>query len=62
MFTIWILAKPESFLAVGDRFGLARSTWHQIFKDVINVLAQLMPQYITWPNEAQLQTSSNACF
>jgi len=42
--TIWILAKLESFLSVGDR--LAKSTGHQIFKDVIHVLAQLMPQYI----------------
>lgn len=26
MFTIWILAKLESFLAAGDRFGLGKSS------------------------------------
>ena len=53
MFTIWMLAKPESFLSVGDRFGIPKSTGHQIFKNIIHALVQLMPQFITWPNEAQ---------
>lgn len=59
MFTIWMLAKPESFLAAGDRFGLANSSGHQIFKKVINALAMLMPEYIQWPNAAQCQLSSH---
>lgn len=62
MFTIWVLAKPESFLSVGDRFGLSKNTGHQIFKNVVNILTQLMPQYVTWPNEAQRQISCNVCF
>lgn len=62
MFAIWVLAKPESFLAVGDRFGLAKSTGHQIFKEVTNILADLMPQYVCWPNARQQQVSSNVCF
>jgi len=46
MFTISILAKSESFLAAGDRFCLAKSTGHQVFKNMTNILTQLMPQYI----------------
>lgn len=62
MFTIWLLAKQESFLAVGDRFGIPTSTGYLIFKEVVGVLAQLMPQYIRWPNAAQQQLSSHVCY
>lgn len=34
MFTIWMLAKPESFLSVGDRFGIAKSTGHGTFSEI----------------------------
>ncbi|KAB0801858.1 hypothetical protein PPYR_04044 [Photinus pyralis] len=50
LFTLWVFAKPESFLAAGDRFGLARSTAHGIFKDVVAVFVELLNRYITWPN------------
>ncbi|XP_018403340.1 PREDICTED: putative nuclease HARBI1 [Cyphomyrmex costatus] len=59
MFTIWVLAKSESFLAVGDRFNLAKSTGHAIFKNVISAWTQLMPQYVQWPNAIQQQISCN---
>jgi len=42
MFTIWTLAKPESFVAVSDRFGIAKSIGHQIFTNIIYALTQLM--------------------
>lgn len=60
MFAIWVLAKSESFLAVGDRFNLAKSTGHEIFKSAISAWAQLMFQYVQWPNAAH-QLSSNIC-
>lgn len=50
MFSIWILAKPESFLAAGDRFGLPKSTSYYVFKEIVTILAGLIPNYITWPN------------
>ncbi|XP_029673488.1 putative nuclease HARBI1 [Formica exsecta] len=59
MFTIWVLAKPESFLAASDRFGLPKSTGHKIFRNITHSLVQLMPQYIKWPNAAQKQLSCN---
>lgn len=61
MFTIWMLAKPENFLAAGDRFNLAKSTGHQIFKNITSVLAQLMPQYVKWPTIAERQLSCEVC-
>jgi len=35
--TVWILAKAESFLAVGDRFGMSASTAHYCFQNIINI-------------------------
>lgn len=61
MFTIWTLAKPESFLAVGDRFGLAKSTGYQIFTNVINALTQLMPIYVRWSTAEQCYVSCDVC-
>ncbi|XP_067211740.1 putative nuclease HARBI1 isoform X2 [Linepithema humile] len=34
LFTLWILAKQESFLATSDRFGLPKSSGYQIFKSI----------------------------
>lgn len=50
MFSLWILSKPESFLAAGDRFDLPKSTAHYVFKEVITIIANLLPNYITWPD------------
>lgn len=62
MFTIWVLAKPESFLSVSDRFGLPKSSAYLIFKDVVHALTLLMPLYIRWPNAVQRQVSCNVCY
>ncbi|XP_072760759.1 uncharacterized protein [Anoplolepis gracilipes] len=58
LFTIWLLSKPESFLAVGDRFDIPTSTGHGIFKSIICALAELMPQYVQWPDAARQAISS----
>ncbi|XP_050518027.1 putative nuclease HARBI1 isoform X2 [Diabrotica virgifera virgifera] len=58
LFSIWILSKPESFLATGDRFGLPTSTGHLIFKEIINIICSLMPQYIRWPDLNDYAVSS----
>uniref|UniRef100_A0A6P7GYX9 Nuclease HARBI1 n=1 Tax=Diabrotica virgifera virgifera TaxID=50390 RepID=A0A6P7GYX9_DIAVI len=50
MFTIWLLRKPESFLAAGDRFGLPKSSGYKIFRPIIMELGRLTPQFIRWPN------------
>ncbi|TGZ50759.1 Nose resistant to fluoxetine protein 6 [Temnothorax longispinosus] len=50
MFSVWILAKPESFLAAGDRFKLSKCTGHCVFKEIVTILANLLPNYIVWPD------------
>ena len=50
MFTVWMLAKPESFLSVGDRFDIAKSSGHGIFREIIAAIVQLLSQYVKWPN------------
>ncbi|KAI4462984.1 rap gtpase-activating protein [Holotrichia oblita] len=50
LFTIWVLAKPESFLAAGDRFGFAKSKANGVFKEMVNIFVSLLPQFITWPH------------
>lgn len=58
MFTIWILAKPESYLAAGDRFNLAKSTAHGIVKEITNVLVSILPNYIRWPDARMCEIAS----
>ncbi|KYN27546.1 Putative nuclease HARBI1 [Trachymyrmex cornetzi] len=50
--TIWILAKSESCLAVGDRFGMSASSAHYCFQ---NMFASLIDTYIKWPNAAYIE-------
>jgi len=45
-----ILAKQENYLAVGNRFELAKSTNQNIIKEIVTVLMQLMPNYFIWKN------------
>lgn len=61
MFTVWMLAKPECFLSVGDRFGIAKSTGHGIFCEVIAAIVQLLSEYIKWPNPETYDTLSRVC-
>lgn len=57
--TVWILAKAESFLAVGDRFDMSPSTAHYCFKNTIRTLSSLLGTYVKWPNEANVQDIIN---
>ena len=58
MFTIWILAKQESYLAAGDRFNLAKSSGHGIVKEITNVLVNILPNYVRWPDARRCEVSS----
>lgn len=46
---MWTISKPESFLAAGDRFGLVRSSAHNVFTEIITALHNLIEEYIRWP-------------
>ena len=60
-FTIWMLAKPESFLSVGDRFGIAKSTGHMVFREITNVLTNLLADYVKWPAPETYEAISHVC-
>ncbi|KAK5639752.1 hypothetical protein RI129_010563 [Pyrocoelia pectoralis] len=51
--TTWMLAKPESFIAAGDRFNMAKSTSHLIFFEVVSLITTLRHNIITWPNDIE---------
>lgn len=53
MLTVWLLSKSESFLAVGDRFGISPGTAHFCFSQVVRVLAMLISIYVRWPDAAE---------
>jgi len=54
LLTIWLLSRPVTFLAARDRFNIPTSSAHNIFKEIIGILADLMLiQYIQWPNRLQ---------
>ncbi|XP_020299308.1 putative nuclease HARBI1 [Pseudomyrmex gracilis] len=59
LFTIWILAKQESYLAAGDRFNIAKSTGHSIVKEIVSVLTNLIPNFIVWPDMNKCNISSS---
>ena len=53
---IWLLGNQETFRSVCDRFDLARSTTHVIFKKVSNALcSELGKTVIRWPRGQHLQ-------
>lgn len=58
LFAVWMVSKPESFLAAGDRFGISKSTGHFIFKEVVESLAQQMNTFISWPQMAKYRRSA----
>lgn len=59
LFTVWILSKPESFLACGDRFGIARSTAYYIFEEIVLALTEMIPQQIAWPDNHDASVAVN---
>ncbi|KAB0803105.1 hypothetical protein PPYR_00075 [Photinus pyralis] len=58
LLTIWLLAKLETFLACGDRFGVSRSSAHYIFKQIVVILSSLVDEYIIWPNQRQCEETA----
>ncbi|XP_051162213.1 uncharacterized protein LOC127282158 [Leptopilina boulardi] len=46
---IWLLATPDSYRSVAQRFDLAKSSLHACFITVVNVLNEIAPNVISWP-------------
>ncbi|XP_011858212.1 PREDICTED: putative nuclease HARBI1 [Vollenhovia emeryi] len=55
--TVWIIATPESFRSVADRFGLSKGIAWKAFKEVVWTLRRIMPRFIRWPNNEDCEES-----
>ncbi|CAI6354135.1 unnamed protein product [Macrosiphum euphorbiae] len=51
---IWLLATPDSFRSVSDRFDVGKSSLHDSFVRVTTVLHRLSPTIINWPEIEQM--------
>jgi hypothetical protein len=52
LITLWTLATPESYRAIGDRFNVSKSTVYNSLEVIITViLLELCPRFIRWPDE-----------
>ena len=55
---IWLLGNQETFRSVSDRFDLARSTTHRVFRKVCNALScKLGKTVIRWPRGRESQNT-----
>ncbi|XP_039314687.1 putative nuclease HARBI1 [Solenopsis invicta] len=52
--TIWLLATPDSYRSIGERFVISKSTLFACFVRVITALQDIAPQVIHWPIEGEL--------
>ncbi|XP_011698897.1 PREDICTED: putative nuclease HARBI1 [Wasmannia auropunctata] len=46
---LWLLATPDSYRSVGNRFDMGKSSVFVTFVRVIRVINRLAPRLITWP-------------
>lgn len=51
--TLWLLATPDSFRSVGNRFNMSKGTTHGIFVEIINSIASLSSDFVKWPMKEQ---------
>lgn len=59
LFTVWMMAKPESYLACCDRFGISKGTGHLIFYEVCGKLNEMIPEEFQWPSPEKCILESN---
>ncbi|KAI4466553.1 hypothetical protein MML48_2g00003457 [Holotrichia oblita] len=56
---IWLLATPDSYRSVGERFNLSKSSLSVCFFRIIDILNQLANTFIKWPNAQQREATKN---
>ncbi|VEN35920.1 unnamed protein product [Callosobruchus maculatus] len=54
LFSIWLMANPESFRGVTDRFGLSRGHGHKIFMKIVKIFYKLKDKFIYFPKQRSL--------
>ncbi|XP_066589563.1 uncharacterized protein [Prorops nasuta] len=52
---IYILATPDSYRSISERFGIARSTAWKCLKRVVEAIYSIRNQFIKWPTEQEAQ-------
>ncbi|XP_070529641.1 uncharacterized protein [Cardiocondyla obscurior] len=52
---LWLLATPDSFRSVSDRFGISKSMLHDFMRRVVASLNDLTDRFIKWPVEDRLE-------
>ncbi|KAJ1525568.1 hypothetical protein ONE63_010372 [Megalurothrips usitatus] len=53
--TLWLLATPDSYRSVAERFDLAKSSLSASFMRVVRVLNDISDQVIQWPRGQRLE-------
>lgn len=57
LITLWVLATPDSYRSVGDRFNVGKSTVFVCLNKVINaILEKLSSKVIKWPSQQEYQS------
>ncbi|XP_043285712.1 putative nuclease HARBI1 [Venturia canescens] len=51
---LWLLATPDSFRSVSDRFGISKSVLHASMRRVVTALNELADRFIKWPVDNEL--------
>ncbi|KYN11466.1 Putative nuclease HARBI1 [Trachymyrmex cornetzi] len=51
---IWLLATPDSYRSVGERFDISKSTLFACFERVIDTLNSVSSKDICWPRQEEL--------
>ncbi|XP_020299336.1 putative nuclease HARBI1, partial [Pseudomyrmex gracilis] len=54
---IWILATPDSYRSVGEKFDMAKSSLSTCFVRVINALCIIAPKIIKWPQRSEIDAN-----
>ncbi|XP_029176612.1 protein ANTAGONIST OF LIKE HETEROCHROMATIN PROTEIN 1-like [Nylanderia fulva] len=54
--TLWLLATPDSYRSVGERFDMSKSSLNVSFMRVVQALNDIARDVIQWPREDRLAT------
>lgn len=60
LIVIWILATPDSFRSVGDRFDVGKSLVSDLFARVVKALNKIAQNVVHWPREEEKEGIKNA--
>ncbi|KAI4454177.1 hypothetical protein MML48_10g00015058 [Holotrichia oblita] len=60
--TLWLLATPDSYRSIGERFDMAKSSLNVSVVRVTHVLNKIAPQFINWPGEIERNIHSEKVY